>query len=323
MTRKRVWYGLATAVVVGAAGGGMVWTIAQPEEVRVDPALPAYENPSPVSGTVRVGGATTAMTVVGSWVDAFERVQSGVRFEMKGGGSAQALKQLASGEIDVAVTSVTPPREHMQALTQALGGNEPERVAVGVEAVAVFVHRDNPVRSLTLEQLASIYTARARTWGDVGVGGEWASKPIRAYGLPEQSGPHEIFRHVVLRGGRFGPGVDEQRTSSTAVTAAGVYDTAIAYAGQSYETGRVRPVPISREPGGEAALPVQGELARYPLARELWAYLRVPRGQRPGAAVAEFLQFALSKDGQTQAVKQGAFPLESSRARRELAKLGG
>ena len=183
----------------------------------------------------------------------------------------------------------------------------------------VFVHKDNPIASLSLEQVDAIFSknrnggakADIRTWGDLGLEGEWKNRPISLYGRNATSGTYGYFKEHALFKGDFKPTVKEQPGSSAVVQAIASDKAAIGYSGIGYATADVRAVPLAPK-SGEDPVPTDPERAysgEYPLARFL--FLSVNR--KPGSALdplrREFLRYVLSADGQADVSKDGYLPI--------------
>ena len=201
-------------------------------------------------------------------------------------------------------------------------GYPPTVVPVAIDMLAVFVHRDNPLTSLTLQQVDAIFsknrtggaTADIRTWGDLGLEGEWKDKPISLYGRNASSGTYGYFKEFALFKGDFKSTVKEQPGSSAVVQAIASDKFAIGYSGIGYKTADVRALPLAPQPDSAAVEPlaVNAYSGDYPLARFL--YLSVNR--KPGAPLdplrREFLRYVLSASGQGDVKKDGYLPLPAA-----------
>jgi phosphate transport system substrate-binding protein len=205
---------------------------------------------------------------------------------------------------------------------KAKHGYPPTVVPVAIDMLAVFVHRDNPLKSLTLQQVDAIFsknrtggaTADIRTWGDLGLEGEWKDKPISLYGRNASSGTYGYFKEFALFKGDFKPTVKEQPGSSAVVQAIASDKYAIGYSGIGYKTADVRALPLAPHPDSAAVEPVAANAysGDYPLARFL--YLSVNR--KPSAPLdplrREFLRYVLSASGQGDVKKDGYLPLPAA-----------
>jgi phosphate transport system substrate-binding protein len=195
-----------------------------------------------------------------------------------------------------------------------------------VDALAVYVHKDNPVKGLTMQQVDSIFSSTKKgggkeiaNWGQAGLTGEWANKPISMYGRNSASGTYGFFKEVGLKKGDFKPSVKEQPGSSAVVQGVGSDLGGIGYSGIGYKTSEVKAVPLGEtgkfvEPTYENC--VSGD---YPLARFLYVYINKKPNAPMDKLTQEFLKFVLSKEGQEVVVKDGYFPLPKEVADEALA----
>jgi phosphate transport system substrate-binding protein len=213
---------------------------------------------------------------------------------------------------------------------EAKYGFKPTQVRVALDGLAIYVNRDNPVKELTFKQLDGIFSSTRKrggrdikTWGDLGLTGEWASKPISLFGRNSASGTYGYFKEHALAKGDYKNSVKEQPGSSSVVQGVAEDKFAIGYSGVGYTTSGIRTVPLSESDAG----PFYGEsyenvLSRkYPLSRFLFVYTNKAPGKPLDPLIREFYGFVLSKDGQEIVVKDGFFPLASSVVAEELAKL--
>jgi phosphate transport system substrate-binding protein len=209
-------------------------------------------------------------------------------------------------------------------------GYKPTEVKVAIDSLAVFVHKDNPVKGLSLQQVDSIFSSTFKAggkeitkWGELGLTGNWASKPISLYGRNSASGTYGYFKEHALAKGDYKATVKEQPGSSSVVQSVGTDLAAIGYSGIGYKTSEVRAVPLAAKEGGkfiEANYEncLSGD---YPMARFLFIYVNKKPGQPVDKLTGEFLKFVLSKEGQQVVVKDGYFPLPAEVIDEEMKKL--
>src|SRR5260221_503967 len=198
-------------------------------------------------------------------------------------------------------------------------GYKATQIRTAVDALAVFVNKDNPIKALSLEQVDAIFSkARRRgmrkqiaTWGDAGLTGEWADKPISLYGRNSASGTYGFFKEHVLKTGDYRDEVKEQPGSASVVLGVATDRFAMGYSGIGYATSSVRAVPLSEKTGGQA-MPANAENAysgEYPLFRYLFVYVNRAPGKALDPLVREFIRLICSKDGQEIVLKDGYFPI--------------
>jgi phosphate transport system substrate-binding protein len=198
-------------------------------------------------------------------------------------------------------------------------GYKPTEIKVAVDALAVFVHKDNPIKGLSLAQVDGIFGStlkrggkNARTWGDVGLS-ERASAPISLYGRNSASGTYGFFKEHALQKGDFKATVKEQPGSSAVVQGVSSDKNGIGYSGIGYITSGVRALPLSNK-GGKFIEPTYENCLSgdYPMARFLYVYANKKPGASLDKLTAAFVKFIASKQGQDIVVKDGYFPLPAS-----------
>jgi phosphate transport system substrate-binding protein len=253
-----------------------------------------------------------------------------VKLEIEGKGSSTAPPALIEGTAQFGPMSREMKSGEVDAFEKKFG-YKPARVRVAVDALAVFVHKDNPIKGLTVQQVDAVFSKNRKggspkdivTWGDLGLTGEWASKPISLYGRNSASGTYGYFKEVALFQGDYKDTVKEQPGSSAVVQGVASDRYAIGYSGVGYKTADVRTVPLSKSGGkyydATAQYAYSGE---YPLARFLYIYLNGNPQQALDPLRREFIKYVLSKEGQMIVIKDGFFPISSIVAGQDLAALG-
>ncbi|MFZ9519933.1 MAG: PstS family phosphate ABC transporter substrate-binding protein, partial [Silvanigrellaceae bacterium] len=201
-----------------------------------------------------------------------------------------------------------------------------------LDVLAVYVHRDNPIKSLSLQDVDAIFSKTRKagaakdivTWGDLGVKGEWASKPIQLYGRNSASGTYGYFKEHALAKGDFKDSVKEQPGSAAVVQAVASDKFGIGYSGIGYKTDAVKAVPLSLKPGKEAVAATEEKALSgvYPLGRYLLIYLNKTPNKELDPARREFLLYVLSAEGQEAVEKNGYISLPLKVLKQERAKLG-
>ena len=167
-------------------------------------------------------------------------------------------------------------------------------------------------------------SANIKTWGDLGLTGEWAAQPIALYSRNSISGTYEYFRETALYGGDYKPDIKQQPGSEAVVQSVAGDKFAVGYSGIGYKTDGVRAVPLASHYGANCYdASTEATLSgKYPIARYLYVYLNKKPKQPLDPLRAEFIKYILSKDGQTQTEKGGFFPITNEIRESELAKLG-
>ncbi len=283
---------------------------------EVDAAIPEYKQVSGVSGNIISIGSDTLNNLMTLWAEGFKAKYPNVNIQIEGKGSATAPPALISGTSQLGPMSREMKQEEVDAFEKKFG-YKPTEIKVAVDALAVFVHKDNPLKGLTLSQIDGIFsstrklgaTADLTDWGQLGVDA-WKGRAISLFGRNSASGTYGYFKEHALGKGDFKSSVKEQPGSSAVVQGISTDEFAIGYSGIGYVTSGVRALPVGEtmetlaEPTYENCL--GGE---YPLARFLFIYLNKKPGQPLDALTTEFVKFVQSKDGQQVVVKDGYYPI--------------
>jgi phosphate transport system substrate-binding protein len=296
---------------------------------QVDSGLSDYKVVGGVSGKIASIGSDTLNNLMTFWAEDFKKNYPNVSIEIEGKGSSTAPPALISGTAQLGPMSRAMKPTEIDAF-EAKYGYKPTQIRTSVDALAVFVHKDNPVKSLSLAQVDAIFSKsrrrgakEIRTWGQLGLSGEWADKPISLYGRNSAYGTYGFFKEVALKNGDLKDEVKEQPGSASVVLGCSVDRYAMGYSGIGYATSNVRAVPLAEE-DGSAAIAASAENAysgSYPLARFLFVYINRAPGKPLDPVVREFITLICSKEGQMAVVKDGYFPIPASIASEELAKV--
>ena len=222
----------------------------------VDPQLPAYQTVQGVSGSLKSVGSDTLNDLMTFWTEGFYALYPNVKPEIEGKGSTTAPPALISGASNLGPMSREMKAEEIAAFEKKFG-YKPTGIRVALDALAVFVSKDNPIQSLTLAQVDAIFSSTRKggapaditTWGQVGLTGEWASLPISLYGRNSASGTYGYFKEHVLAKGDYKNTVKEQPGSAAVVQGVTGDRGGIGYSGIGYRTAGVRAVPIVGKDG--------------------------------------------------------------------------
>jgi len=297
----------------------------------LDQSLPAYQAVPGIAGQIKSVGSDTLNEDMELWVKGFHERYPDAKVNVEGKGSATAPPALLDGTSQFGPMSRPMNAEESEAFGKKYGYKASD-FAVAVDALAVYVNKDNPIKCLTMEQVDRIFSTRRLgsgghsidTWGDAGLTGEWASQPIVMYGRNEISGTYEFFREHVLYNGEFKPEVKQQPGSEDVVGNVAKNKFAIGYSGIGYKTDGVRAVPLAVTFGRECA-DTSAESTysgKYPVARFLYIYLNKKPNEPIDPLRREFIKYILSKDGQALTEKSGFYPLSNEIREKELNKLG-
>jgi len=299
--------------------------------VALDQALPSYQAIGGVSGQIKSVGSDTLNKEMQLWAEGFEGKYPGVKVDIEGTGSATAPPELLDGTAQFGPMSRPMTADELDAFERKYG-YKPALFRVAVDALAVYVNKDNPIPCLTLQQLDQIFSSMrkgsggrsAKTWGDVGMKGEWATKPISVYGRNSLSGTYEFFRQQVLYGGDYKENVKQEPGSAAVVASVAGDKFAIGYSGLGYKTDGVRTVPLAADYRGRC-YETSAEAAfsgKYPIARYLYIYVNKDPRKPLDKLRAEFIKYVLSKDGQMLTEKGGYYPISNGVREKDLNLLG-
>lgn len=312
---------VAAALLAGSAAG---------QTIQVDPAIQPYKPVSGVSGSLSSVGSDTLNNLMTLWAEKYNKLYPNVKIGIEGKGSSTAPPSL------IAATSQLGP------MSRAMKGSEvdefekkygykPTQVRVAVDALAVFVNKDNPIACLALDQVDGVfsksrrsgYKENVKTWGQLGLTGDWASRPISLFGRNSASGTYGFFKEHVMKNGDYKDEVKEQPGSASVVQGVTVDRYGMGYSGIGYATAGVKALPLAAKKGDKChpATAEEAYSGNYPLARFLYVYVNKAPGKPLDPIVAEFLKLVLSREGQEVVVKDGYFPLPAKIEQEELAKL--
>lgn len=300
------------------------------EMIHVDRHITSYVKVGGVSGNLNSIGSDTMNNLMTYWAEGFNRVYPNVRVQIEGKGSTTAPPALISGTAQIGPMSRAMKPTEIDAFDKKYG-YKPIEIKTALDALAVYVNKDNPIKGLSLPQVDAIfsktrkggYTQDIRIFGQLGLTGEWAKRPISLYGRNSASGTYGFFKERALFKGDYRNEVKEQPGSASVVQGVTEDRYAIGYSGIGYKTSGVHAVPLSfkeGEPYQEAEMEnvMSGS---YPLARFLYVYIHKKPGQPLDPLIREFVKFILCREGQEVVIKDGYIPLPASVVEAELKKI--
>lgn len=299
--------------------------------LALDETLPDYQPSSGVSGTIKSVGSDTMNNMMTLWSEGFLKIYPNVRIEIEGKGSSTAPPALISGTANFGPMSRTMKPAEQDAFEKKFG-YKPTQLATSIDMVGVYVNKDNPIKGLTLAQVDAIFSSTRklgapqdiRTWGQLGLTGEWAAAPISLYGRNSASGTYAFFKEEAMGKGDYKNSVKEQPGSSAVVQGCATDKFGIGYSGIGYKTADVLAVPLASEAGADF-IPATEDYAysgEYPLSRSLWLSVNYRPGSQLDPLRREFIKYIFSKQGQSDVVKDGYFPVTAEFAAQQLAAVG-
>jgi len=307
-----------------------LFVLAGPFDARaneVDPDLLDYERQSGVSGNLISVGSDTLANLMTLWAEEFKKFYPNVNIQIQAAGTSTAPPALTEGTSNIGPMSRVMTQGEIAAFENRYG-YQPTAIGVAIDALAVYVHKDNPLKGLTLAQVDAIFSATRRcgyhenitTWGQLGLTGEWANRPIQLYGRNSVSGTYGYFKEKALCRGDFKNTVNEQPGSASVVQGITRSINSIGYSGVGYRTSGVVSVPLARSPGEEFvdSTPENSVSGKFPLARLLYVYVNKHPNRPLPPMEAAFIRMIMSKEGQMVVVKDGYVPLPAAIAAKQL-----
>ncbi|MGH9884312.1 MAG: PstS family phosphate ABC transporter substrate-binding protein [bacterium] len=314
---------LATAVFLAAG-------TSRAGDATVDKEIAAYAKVSGISGNLSSVGSDTLNNLMTFWAEAFHAAYPSVRVQVEGKGSSTAPPALIEATAQLGPMSRAMKADELDAFEKKYG-YPPTQIRVAVDALAVYVGKDNPLEKLTLPQVDAIFSKSRRcgapapldTWGALGVQGSLAAQPIRLYGRNSASGTYGYFKEIALCGGDYRDTVKEQPGSASVVQGVTEDKLGIGYSGIGYRTSGVKALSLAKDANTPFSSTGADEVyaGKYPLARFLYIYVNRAPGKPFDPLTGQFLHFVLSREGQEIVLKDGYLPLKTGMIDQELAKL--
>ena len=298
--------------------------------VEVDSNLAHYSPKTKVRGIIKTVGSDTMNNLMALWGEGFQKYHPKVQIEIEGKGSSTAPPALISGSSTFGPMSRKMKAKEVDEFEKKFG-YKPVALSTSIDMLAVYVNKDNPIRGLSLQEVDAIFSKTRKggfakditTWGQVGLKGQWANKPISLYGRNAASGTYGYFKEHALFKGDYKDSVKEQPGSSSVVQGVARDMYAIGYSGIGYKTADVRAVPLANK--GKAFKAAESQFAyngQYPLARSLYLYVNHQPGKALDALREEFLRYVFSQQGQKDVIKDGYLPINAKMANQMLQKVG-
>jgi phosphate transport system substrate-binding protein len=297
----------------------------------IDPDLPAYVKAEGLSGNLSSIGSDTLNNLVSFWAEEFKRNYPSVNIQVQGAGSSTAPPALTEGTASLGPMSREMKSQELEAFEQR-HGYKPTAIRVAIDALAVYVHRDNPIRGLSVPQIDAIFSSTRKCgyeeditrWSQLGITGSLAGKSLQLYGRNSVSGTYGYFKEHALCKGDFKANVNEQPGSASVVQSVSASLNAMGYSGIGYKTSGIRALALGKKADGPMVEPTEENAIKgtYPLARFLYIYVNKHPNKPLDRLDAEFLKMVLSRAGQQIVVKDGYIPLPGKIVLAELAKLG-
>jgi phosphate transport system substrate-binding protein len=316
---------LATAVTLSAAS---LFSVAA--SAATDATLPAYTKVSGISGNLSSVGSDTLANLMTFWAEDFKSYYPNINIQIQAAGSSTAPPALTEGTSQFGPMSRKMKDKEIEAFEKHYG-YKPTPIRVAIDALAVFVNKDNPIEGLSIKQVDAIFSAtqkcgatkNATRWSDVGLTGSWADKDIQLFGRNSVSGTYGYFKKHALCKGDYKNSVNEQPGSASVVQSVASSLNSIGYSGIGYKVAGVRAVPLAKKGNHFIEASMDNAVnGTYPLSRFLYVYVNKHPNKPLSPLQAEFVKMVLSQQGQAIVKKDGYIPLPAKVIEKELAKLG-
>ncbi len=324
MKKSIVVKGLMAVLLVAISAS---LSVASP--LKVDVNLSDYIKVQGVAGNLNSIGSDTLNNMMTFWAEGFRKKYPNVNIQIEGKGSSTAPPALIEGTSQLGPMSRKMKNKELQKF-EAKFGYKPTAIGLALDSLAVFINKDNPLTGLSLPQVDAIFSKTHKggldditVWGQLGLTGSWANKPISIYGRNSASGTYGYFKKKALFKGDYKDTVKEQPGSASVVLGVTEDTIGVGYSGIGYKTSGVKAIALGKKDGATQYVPNYENVlsGKYPLGRLLYVYVAKEPNKPLPTLVKEFLKYALSKEGQEIVVKDGYLPLTAAVAAKQLALL--
>jgi phosphate transport system substrate-binding protein len=295
-----------------------------------EPVLREYQKSPDVGGSLLSVGSDTLAGITTLWAEEFKNIYPNIDVQVQASGSSTAPPALIEGTAQFGPMSRPMRNREIEAFEQVYG-YKPVELRVAIDAIGVFVQKDNPILGLSFTQLDQIFSVTLRcggntmvsSWAELGVEAPWAKRAIQMFGRNSVSGTYGYFKQNVLCDGDFKNNVNEQPGSASVVQSVASSINSIGYSGVGYFVSGVRVLPIAKS-GHDYVFPTHDNIinGRYPLSRYLYIYVNKHPQLPLSPLVREFVRFIFSQQGQGLVMKEGYVPISAAIAEQELRKVG-
>jgi phosphate transport system substrate-binding protein len=297
---------------------------------KVASDVPDYQKASGVSGNLSSVGSDTLANLMTFWAEEFKHLYPNVNIQIQAAGSSTAPPALTEGTSNLGPMSRRMKDKEIEAFEKKFG-YKPTFIPVAIDALAVYVHKDNPIKGMTIPEVDAVFSSTRKCghdsnitkWGQLGLTGAWSNRTIQLYGRNSVSGTYGYFKHHAMCKGDYKNSVNEQPGSASVVQSVSSSINGIGYSGIGYKTSGVRAVPLTKKSGEDfiEATPDNAVNGSYPLARFLYIYVNKHPNEPLPPKEMEFLKMVLSKTGQKIVIKDGYIPLPAKIIEKALKTL--
>lgn len=315
--------------LIGALGFTLA-TLVSTSSMAIDKGIPEYKKVSGISGNLSSVGSDTLANMMTFWAEEFKRLYPNVNVQIQAAGSSTAPPALTEGTSNFGPMSRKMKSKEVEAFEKRFG-YKPTAIPVAIDALAVFVHKDNPIKGLTIKEVDAIFSSTRKCgadsnvnrWGDLGLTGQWSAKDVQLFGRNSVSGTYGYFKKKALCKGDFKNNVNEQPGSASVVQSVSSSLNGIGYSGIGYKTSGVRAVALAKKGNNFIEANMDNAVSgKYPLARFLYVYVNKHPNKPLSPMDSEFVKMVLSQAGQKIVEKDGYIPLPAKVVAKQLKKLG-
>lgn len=296
----------------------------------VDNTIPVYKKSSGIAGNLSSIGSDTLVNLMTLWAEEFKRLYPNVNIQIQGAGSSSAPPALTESTANLGPMSRKMKSKELASFEKKFG-YPPLLIPVAIDALVIYVNKDNPITGLTLTEVDAIFSATRKCgsqqviqkWGEANLNGTWKNRTIQLFGRNSVSGTYGYFKKNALCGSDFKNNVNEQPGSASVVQSVATSINSIGYSGMGYLTAGVRTVPLAHEAGQQYIEATRDNViqGKYPLARFLYVYVNKHPNKPLDPITREFVKLILSQQGQKNVIKDGYIPLSGSMTHQILQTL--
>lgn len=323
---------MTRSMISTVVAGCMLAAVAARAEdaLKVDAAMPAYQKASGISGNLNSVGSDSMNNLMTLWAEGFAKFYPNVKIQVEGKGSSTAPPALIARTAQLGPMSRPMKNTEIDQFETAFG-YKPLPMRTSLDSLAVYVNKDNPATALSIPQVDAIFSktrllgakSPITEWGQLGLDGDWKTKPISLYGRNSASGTYGFFKEHALGNGDYKDEVKEQPGSASVVQGVTEDQVGIGYSGIGYRTSGVKAIALAPKEGVPPVAPTAANVynGTYPLARFLFVYINKDPEKPLDPLTREFASYILSREGQEVVVKDGYLPLPATVATEELQKV--
>ncbi|HLP28951.1 MAG TPA: phosphate ABC transporter substrate-binding protein [Candidatus Didemnitutus sp.] len=250
---------------------------------------------------ITIKGSDTMVILVQRWSELYPD-KSNTEFQVTGGGSGTGIAALINGTTDICASSRPIKKDEVAQLEKKFGYKGLE-IRVAMDGLAVYVHKNNPVKQLTMTQIKDIFTGKTTNWKDVG----GANKPILLYSRENNSGTYEFFKEHVLLKQDFASNAQHMAGTAALINAVSKDPNSIGFGGAAYAKN-VKAISVAKDASSKGVTPNDATIhsGEYPISRFLYFYLN----QKPAGNVKKFIDWVISPAGQKIVTEVGYYPIK-------------